>query len=130
MNTTSLTIGDMLAFVGLIIAALSLLKPRYSLIWRLTKTWLKRLAAIILVIGYASPLVSMLVPDIKNVWDSLTLQSLIQVIGFVIITVGLLLVAFVFSRWNYRHLLTQYTRFTFRHNRMPQKKWAQLLPTN
>jgi hypothetical protein len=123
MNITALTLGDMLAFVGLIVAALALAKPRYILIWRITKLWIKIVAVVILVIGYASPLISMLVPEINNIWDGLSLRALIQASGFIAITLGLALVGFIFSGFNYRHLLTQYTKFNTQHHRFPKKKW-------
>jgi len=113
----------MLAFIGLIIAALALAKPRYILIWRITKRWVKATAVTILIIGYLSPFISMLLPDVDGFWDGLSSQSFIQACGFVVITVGLIIIAYIFSGFNYRHLLTQYTNFNFQHNRFPKKRW-------
>jgi hypothetical protein len=121
-----LTLGDMLTFIGLIVAVFQLIKPRYSLIWRLSSTVLKSLALALLAIGYLSPLASILIPDTKIIWDGLTLDRLLQVMGFVVITLGLLIVAYIYSRFNYRHLLTSVTKYHLRFNKYPQKKWRNL----
>jgi hypothetical protein len=121
-----LTLGDMLTFIGLIIAIFQLIKPRYSLIWRLSSTTLKFIALGLLTIGYFSPLATILIPDTKVIWDGLTLDRMLQVGGFVAITLGLVIVAYVYSRFNYRHLLTVVTKYHIRFNRYPTKKWRSL----
>ena len=126
MDQSLLSLGDMLAFVGLIIAAFQLVKPRYSLIWKLTNNFIKTVAASLLIIGYLSPLASILVPDTKILWNGLTLDRLLQVAGFVIITTGLLIVAYIYSRFNYRHLVTVVPKFRFHFQKYPQKKWRNL----
>jgi len=58
-----------------------------------------------------------------GVWDGLSLDELLQVAGFVSITVGLLVLVFIYSKLNYRHLLTNVTKYRFRFNMFPKKKW-------
>lgn len=126
MNQSLLSLGDMLTFVGLIIAALQLIKPRYSLIWKLSDNLIKTLAVTLLAIGYLLPLVSILVPDTEVLWDGLTLNSFLQVVGFVAITSGLMILVYIYSRFNYRHLVTVIPKFRFHFQRYPQKKWRNL----
>ena len=123
MDNAVLTLGDMLTFVGLIVAALALVKPRYTLIWHLSRRWMKIVAVVILAIGYILPLAAMLVPDTSNYAYGLTRQAFVQACGFVIITLGLTIVAFIFSGFNYRHLLTRHTQLKLQQNRIPKKKW-------
>jgi hypothetical protein len=126
MNNAFLSLGDMLGFVGLIIAAFQLAKPRYSLIWRLTDNFIKTVAAMLLAVGYLSPLAAILIPNTSVLLDGLTLDGLLQVTGFVSITIGLLVVAFIYSRFNYRHFVTVFPKFQFRFQKYPQKKWRSL----
>lgn len=121
-----LTLGDMLTFVGLIVAVFQLVKPRYSLIWKLSSNILKSTAITLLVIGYLSPLASILIPDTKVLWDGLTLDQLLQVAGFVAITLGLLIVVYIYSRFNYCHLVIGVTKHRLHFNKYPKKKWRNL----
>jgi hypothetical protein len=126
MDHSFLSLGDMLAFVGLIIAAFQLVKPRYLLIWKLSNNFIKAVAIALLVVGYLSPLASILVPDTKPLLDGLSFDRLLQVSGFVAITLGLIIVAFIFSRFNYRSLVTNVTKYRFHFFRYPRKNWRNL----
>lgn len=126
MLDSFLTLGDMLTFVGLILAVFQLMKPRHTIIWKLSSKLLKLLAIALLAIGYLSPLAAILIPDTEVIWNGLTLDRLLQVVGFVLITIGLLIVAFIYSRFNYRHLITNVTKYRFHSNRYPKKKWRSL----
>lgn len=126
MDQSFLSLGDMLTFVGLIIAALQLVKPRYSLVWRLSNNFLKSVAIILLIAGYLSPLASILLPDTEPLWNGLTLDQLLQVGGFAAITLGLLIVTYIYSRFNSRRLVTNFTRYRFHFSKYPKKKWRNL----
>ncbi len=126
MDQSFLSLGDMLTFIGLVIAAFQLVKPRYSLIWKLSNNFLKSVAVSLLIVGYLSPLASILIPDTKVLWDGLTLHGLLQVGGFVSITIGLLIVAYIYSRFNKRRLVTNFTSYRFHLQKYPKKKWRSL----
>jgi hypothetical protein len=126
MDQAYLSLGDMLTFIGLIIAVLQLIKPRYLLLWKLSNGFLKSIAICLLIIGYASPLLSILIKSTKPLWDGLLLGQLFQVAGFVAISLGLLIVVFIYSRFNYRHLVTRVTTYRFHFNKYPKKKWRNL----
>jgi hypothetical protein len=126
MGYSLLTFGDMLTFVGLIIAVLQLLKPRYQLIWRATNSILKWLALSLLVIGYLSPLAAVIAPNIENVWHELSLSDYIQVAGFICITLGFIVIAIIFSRINTRNIVHVWTKYTFNSSHFPKKGWRRL----
>lgn len=126
MDQSFLSLGDMLTFIGLVVAAFQLVKPRYALIWKLSNNFLKSVAVSLLIIGYLSPLASILIPDTKVLWNGLTLHGLLQVGGFVAITIGLLIVAYVYSRFNKKRLVTSLTSYSFHFQKYPKKKWRSL----
>lgn len=126
MDTSYLSLGDMLTFVGLIIAILQFAKPRYSLIWRLSNKFFRWTAILLLIVGYFSPLLSIVIPSTKTIWDGLSTDQLLQVGGFTAITLGLLIIAYIYLPLNYRHLITSVTKFRLRVNKYPKKKWRSI----
>ncbi|HSX06813.1 MAG TPA: hypothetical protein VLG92_03770 [Candidatus Saccharimonadia bacterium] len=126
MGQSYLSLGDMLTFIGLIVAAFQLVKPRYSLIWKLTDNLIKSVAILLLVIGYVSPLISILIPNTRGQLDGLALDALLQITGFISITIGLLVVVYIYSRFNYRHLVTVVPKVRFHFQRYPKKRWRNL----
>lgn len=122
-----LSLGDMLTFVGLIVAALQFLKPRYMLIWRLSNNFLKSIAVAFLVVGYFLPLASILIPHTNDaVWDSLSLSQILQVAGFVTITVGLLIIVYIYTPLNRSHLVVTMPKFKFSFSKYPKKNWRSI----
>jgi len=127
MEQTYLNLGDMLTFVGLIIAALQFLKPRYLLIWRLSNNFVKSLAVALLIIGYFLPLVSILMPHAdKMLWNSMTLNQLLQIAGFIAITVGLSIVIYMYTRLNRSHLVITIPKIKITYNKYPKKDWRNI----
>lgn len=127
MELSYLSLGDMLTFVGLVIAALQFLKPRYLLVWRLSNKSLKFLAVILLVIGYFLPLASILVPHTsKVVWNNLMSDQLLQVAGFTAITLGLLILVYIYTRFNRSHLVITIPKLKFVSNKYPKKDWRSI----
>ncbi len=126
MDQSFLSLGDMITFIGLIVAVYQLAKPRYVLIWKLSSKLLKSLAIILLIAGYLSPLIAIITPDIKNLnifWATLSLGQLLQVVGFLLITFGSLVVAYIYSRFNRSHLLTVLPKFKPTMHKYPKKNW-------
>ncbi len=122
-----LTLGDMLTFFGLILAVIGLIKPWYMLVWSLTNKFIKYTAVSFLAIGYFLPLASVLIHDTKHaVFDGLTLDHLLQVIGFIAITLGLLIGAYLYTHFNYSHLIKNKTIYKFNFNKYPKNKWTVL----
>jgi hypothetical protein len=134
MEQSYLTLGDMLTFVGLIIAAFQLIKPRYLLTWKLSNNFLKSLTIILLVLGYFSPLASTLLPKHDSVWYSFSLEQVLQMAGFSLITIGLLFVIYIYSPFNRSHLITTLPKLKLHFNKQPKKNWrvinAQLERSN
>lgn len=127
MEQGYLTLGDMLTFVGLIIAALQFLKPRYLLIWRLSNNFIKFLAITLLIVGYFLPLASILMPHSnKVVWNNMTLDQLLQIAGFVAITLGLSIVVYIYTRFNRSHLVITIPKFKFASSKFPKKDWRSI----
>lgn len=127
MEQLYLTLGDMLTFVGLIIAALQFLKPRYLLIWRLSNNFVKFLAVALLIIGYFLPLMSILLPYTDEaVWNCMTLNQLLQIAGFVAITIGLLIVVYIYTRLNRSHLVITIPKIKLTYTKYPKKDWRSI----
>ncbi len=129
MGTSYLTLGDMLTFIGLIIAVYQLAKPRYLLVWKLSSGLLKSLAVLLLIVGYVSPLASIFTPtdtQIAIFGTELSLGQYLQVVGFLLITIGVLIVGYIYSTYNRKHLLTYLTSYKFNHHRYPRKGWRTL----
>ena len=117
----------MLTFVGLIIAALQFLKPRYLLIWRLSNNFLKFLAVSLLIIGYFLPLASILIPHTdKVVWGNLMSNQLLQITGFAAITLGLLIVVYIYTRFNRSRLVITIPKLKFASSKYPKKDWRSI----
>lgn len=129
MDKPDLSLGDMLTFIGLIVAAYQLAKPRYMLVWRLSSKTLKSLAIALLSAGYLSPFAAVISPEVKDInllWLTLSLSELLQTLGFLLITLGALVIIYIFSHYNRSHLITEFTRYKFSFNKYPQKKWRTL----
>lgn len=121
-----LSLGDMLTFIGLIVAVYQLTKPRYLLIWKLSNAILKLLAVLLLSLGYLMPFAAIIAPTVNNIpvfWTELSLSQLLEVSGFASITLGVLIVAFIYSRFNRTHLLFSYNRYKFFFYKYPKKNW-------
>jgi hypothetical protein len=126
MEPSYISLGDMLAFIGLIVAVYQLQKPRYALLWKLSNSTLKTAALALLIAGYLSPLAAVLAPDVKNIhvfWTLLSLSQLFQVAGFVFITFGALVIAYIYSRFNRSRLIVNFPRFKLAFHRYPSKNW-------
>jgi hypothetical protein len=98
MDLSFLSLGDMLTFIGLIVAVYQLAKPRYVLVWKLSSVLLKSLATILLIGGYLSPLAAIIAPEVKDLhilWMTLSLGELLQTVGFLLITLGSLIVIYI-----------------------------------
>lgn len=129
MNLAFISLGDMLTFIGLIVAVYQLAKPRYVLVWKLSSIVLKSLAILLLLAGYLSPLAAIITPDIKDLhilWMTLSLNELLQTTGFILITLGSLVVAYIYSRFNRSHLIINFTKFKLTFHRYPTKNWRVL----
>lgn len=126
MDQSVLSLGDMLTFLGLIIAVYQLAKPRYILLWRLSSVTLKLMAITLLVLGYFLPFVSLFTPRVENIHvfnAVLSLSQYLQVAGFLLITMGSLVVVYIYSRFNRSHLITITVKFKLRFLKYPQKSW-------
>lgn len=79
-----------------------------------------------MIAGYLSPLVSVLIFGTKPLCDGLSLDRLLQVLGFIAVTLGLLIVAFTYSRFNYSSSVTNFIKYRFRFFRYLEKNWRNL----
>ena len=123
MDQSYLNLGDMLTFVGLVIAGYQIMKPRYLLTWKLSNNLIKTLAVTLLIIGYFAPLTAILVPNADGFWQNFTRHQTIQILGFVCITAGLLCIAYIYSALNRSHLIIVLPKYKLHFVRYPKEGW-------
>lgn len=108
MELSYLNLGDMLTFIGLVIAIIQLAKPRYKLIWKLSSVGIKIPIILCFSVGYLCPLFSLLMSsDGFILFHIIAIDpGIMQISGFVFITLGVLLLAYtIMSSYHTRRLI-------------------------
>lgn len=128
MEQNFLNLGDMLTFIGLIIALYQFAKPRYLLVWKLSSMPLRYTVILLLIMGYTAPLFAIFAPEeaISIANKEMYLGEYIQVAGFIFISMGALVLAYIFTGYHRSRLLTRYSQYKPRASRYPKKKWRNL----